>query len=629
VNRQIVKYLIFIAFFLLFQKVAFGSDALKKVLLVNSYNSGYSWTDEQTNGILQGFEGYPDVLVYIEYLDAKHFPEKHKKAFYFDYFSQKYAQDNFDLIISTDNDALDFVLSHAESPLFKGISHVSCGIGNPEAYSHIDNLHIVHEIILYRQDIKIFAKIFPDMEEFVFITDKLTTGQIYRDDIRQIFEKNYPEVNLIIYDCIDLDNLASDMQQFDFPTVIYNAGMSIDCRGEPINSMIVADIIQKNTRAPLISGQFCGQIDNYIGGISADGVLHGAKATEIAIEVLFAQNTDLQKVYTSETLPVFDYKLLKKHKISKALIPADSILVNTPETFWTKNKRILIISGAIIANLILIIVMLYRGLVIQKRLRKDLFIAMEKANQSNVVKTVFLENVSHEMRTPLNSIVGFSDVLSETIHEEESLNYLKIISESAQSLNNIISDIFDFSLLKSHRTEIDLSDFSFRDLLDDILAESSLKNQLAEKPVNIVEDFEKSCKNLKITGDREKTFQVLKHILGNALKFTNEGVVEIKCRLSNSNTAAFPDKSIPESERKFVIIGIKDTGIGIKPEFITDVFDPFRQANDDLTNANRGLGLGLSISKFIIEILGGKIQIQSKPELGTSVIFSIPLEIRS
>ena len=611
--------------FCLIDNCASSNNVSKNVLLINSYHVGYHWSDEVTNGVVEYFSKYPTFLLYTEYLDSKRFPEQNQIDDFLQNLNIKYKQKSIDAIIVSDNDALNFVLDKRSEPFFENVPIIACGIGNAEKYRQFDNLFIIVEEILYRYDISLITKLLPSIKELFFITDHSTTGEIYRKDIKEIFAEKYPNIKLTVPDCINLDELIVQLKKIKYPTVVYYAGVTIDCGNQPLSDIHAADVIALNTTAPLFSGYYSSLVHKYAGGFISDGKYHGYSAAEIAQNLLNGDARELATVQNIERVPVFDYLLLQKYDAQIDLLPANTIFRNRPENFWVKNKRFLIISALIIFNLLMIIGALYRSFKIEKKYRKQLQVEIEKASLSNKVKTIFVENMSHEMRTPLNSIVGFSDLLLDSMPDGQDKDFVKTISENSLALNTIISQIFDFSLLKSHRVELYITNFDLLNLIDEILADQKNSNQITSKKLSINKNYTTNA--LPIIGDKEKVFQVMKHLISNALNFTPSGNVEIMVRYSDNNNPIFGKEIIAQNDAKYVVIGIFDSGIGISAKYLTQLFEPFTHDNEDDTNANRGLGLGLSISKLIIEIIGGKIKVESDINKGTQVIFTFPVEL--
>jgi signal transduction histidine kinase len=625
-NRKRVRKIIIILFYLFFIAFSLTTQAQesKNILLLNSYHHGYTWTDELTNGIRSTIEKRPNTTLYVEYLEAKRNPGYHKSIAYENAFSRKYKGKKFDIVIISDNAALDFWINHKKLPCWKKASFVATGISNYEDYANISNLHIVPETSTFEQSFKHIFRFFPDAKELVFVTDTLLTGQIHIEEVRNVLNHHYPGVELIILHDFTIQTLPVIIKQYKYPTVIYASTITVDRNGEPVNENNVARIVQENAKAPLFSGFYCERMSGYIGGSFTSGFENGQAGGKVALMII-NENPNLSKITYPPVKTIFDYTELQKYKIPEKLIPDNAIVLNKPEPFFKKNKQVLIITGIIIINLLLIIVLFVYLWLSQKKHKHKLLEAAQQAQQANKLKTIFLENVSHEMRTPLNSIIGFSDVLSEMITKNTEKQYLKIISDNALDLYNLISNIFNFSLLKSHQVSINYSEVIPSQLIEEIITESYLKQKIEEGSINLNLDYEQN--EISIITDREKLYQILKSTINNAFKYTMEGTVTIKFRLVHNKSLNFKDATINTNEKaSHILFKIKDTGKGITPEELEYIFEPFRQADEKDTNANRGLGLGLSISKSIIEIMGGRIRIKSKPGKGTNLHFSIPFK---
>ncbi|MBN2263872.1 MAG: HAMP domain-containing histidine kinase [Prolixibacteraceae bacterium] len=618
-------YLLILMLFCLLDVFASSKDTSESVLLINSYHVGYHWSDEVTNGVIEFFSENPDVFFYTEYLDSKRFPEQNQLDEFFQNLNTKYNDIALDAIIVSDNDALNFVLDKRNESFFENVPLIACGIGNAEYYKQFDNLFIIVEEILYRYDIDLITKLLPDIKEVFFITDHSTTGEIYRNDIKEIFVEKYPQIKLTVPDCINLDELIVQLRKIRYPTVVYYAGVTVDCNNQSVSDTHAADLVSSNTSAPLFSGYYSSVVQSYVGGYTSNGKYHGRAAAKITYDLLNGDISNISSVQNIERVPVFDYSLLQKYGAKIDQLPENTIFRNRPENFWVKNKKVLIISAMIILNLLMIIGALYRSFKIEKKYRKQLQVEMEKASLSNKVKTIFVENMSHEMRTPLNSIVGFSDLLLDSMPDGQDKDFVRIISENSLALNNIISQIFDFSLLKSHRVELYITNFDLFVLIDEIFADQKNLSLIESKNLSVSKNF--NINMLPIIGDKEKVYQVMKHLIGNALNFTPNGEVEIMVRYSVSNNPVFTKEITDQSDARFVVVGIFDSGIGISAKYLTQLFEPFTHDNEDDTNANRGLGLGLSISKLIIEIMGGQIKVESVVNKGTKVVFTLPVEL--
>jgi len=243
----------------------------------------------------------------------------------------------------------------------------------------------------------------------------------------------------------------------------------------------------------------------------------------------------------------------------------------------------------------------------KKQFEQELIAAKEKAEESDRLKTAFLHNMSHEIRTPLNAISGFTGLLKDLDITEEELNsYIQIIQNSSTQLISIVSDILTISSLETRQEPISISNVCINDLLDELQAIFSQK--AADKNILLCTKPQLTNTQSEIFTDRTKITQVLSNLLTNALKFTQDGFIEVGYYLKDN----------------FLEFYVKDSGIGINPEFHAKIFERFRQANQSINKLYGGTGLGLAISKAYIELLGGKIWVESEPEKGSTFYFTIP-----
>lgn len=595
-----------------------------KILYVNSYHRGYYWSDGITEGILDKFSEKPGYIVFVEYLDAKNDSSFHANQLYTQLFLQKYETHKIDIILVSDNDALDFILRIRNNTLFKEIKVVASGISNPEDYQNEPNLFIVKEITGFEETFRIMNLLFPNTDTLYFVNDRLKSGLIYEQEVSAIIKDKFPQMAVKFVDCFNLSTLPGIIASIKPPGAIFFSTVSVDCDGRTIDHMDVANILIDHSKVPLFSGYYTTITDGFIGGSLSLGYQMGVLSAEIALQ-LFEESEDcIQRVIYPELSYVFDYNNLKKFNIPLSLLPLGAEILNKPESIWQKNKRILIISGIIILQLFLVIGVLSRIILLQRRYKKEILRAMEKANESDRIKSIFLENVSHEIRTPLNSIVGFSDVLLEEIPESRTKQFVKIISDNAFMLNHIINHVFDFSLLASHNVEVVQAELNVYQLYQRVVNELLSDRNFRKKNVTVAIDFDQNSKDMMLVSDENKLYQVIKQLAENAYRFTEEGTVMLGVRTIN-------DQLFPEGLKKFVkpahlTFFVSDTGKGIEPEFQDVIFQPFRHVDERLTNANRGLGLGLSISKSIIEMLGGAIGFMSTPGKGSIFYFSLPFK---
>jgi PAS domain S-box-containing protein len=250
----------------------------------------------------------------------------------------------------------------------------------------------------------------------------------------------------------------------------------------------------------------------------------------------------------------------------------------------------------------------FRDISDRKQAEEEILLAKNKVEESDRLKSAFLQNISHEIRTPMNSIIGFLEILEDpNFSRNEKKMYANIVNKSGHRLLNTIHDIVEISKIMTSNVEVNSDVLEIKEFIQEHF--QNFKPLVDEKGLTFTFDC-KLAETLRIRTDQRKLGTALYKILDNALKFTNEGGIVLGLK----------------KQDKTLCFKVQDTGIGIEPKKLSSIFQPFYQTDQEYSRKYEGAGLGLSISKAYIEMLGGKIWIESNPDIGSTVYFSIPLE---
>ena len=238
-----------------------------------------------------------------------------------------------------------------------------------------------------------------------------------------------------------------------------------------------------------------------------------------------------------------------------------------------------------------------------------------QAEKANAAKSAFLFNMSHDIRTPMNAIVGFTDIAMKRKPDKEVENCLKKIRQSSEYLMTLINDVLDISRIESGKLEYKPVPTDLRDMINTVL--SIAKGYMENRDLNLYVSREK-LKTPYVMADELRIREVLLNIISNAVKFTKDG-----------GTISFAAENAPGNDENHIIVRyrISDTGIGMSEEFQTRIFDEFSQENGGARTSYKGAGLGMAIAKQYVDLMGGKIEVSSRKGIGSTFTVEIPLLI--
>jgi PAS domain S-box-containing protein len=311
--------------------------------------------------------------------------------------------------------------------------------------------------------------------------------------------------------------------------------------------------------------------------------------------------TDPERAEAAINLVLSEKKVTDYELTARALDGKKTVVSYNATTFYDRGRTL---QGVFAAA---------RDVTERKRVEEELRQAKAAAESASRTKSDFLASMSHEIRTPMNAIMGIADLLAKTSLTAEQDKYVQTFRRAGDNLLNLINDILDLSKVEASQLELEQTGFSLNDLLEKVM--EMVGARANEKGLSLVCELAPSVPT-DLVGDPTRLQQVLLNLLGNAIKFTESGSVSLR-------VSPDEDSSVPTALR----FSISDTGIGIPGEKLGQVFERFRQADSSTTRRFGGSGLGLTISKRLVELMGGRIWVHSGVGEGSVFSFAVPFEI--
>lgn len=609
--QTIIFLIVFINNFLLIQTTsvfALNNEEKKlEILFISSFDPNFISIEDQLNGLKKELNNNAHIM--IEYMNSKTFDSTENEETFYNLL--KYSLENYDKIdavIAGDDDATEFCIKYRDD-LFKDIPISFLGVQDFDRLNRALECELVSgvsEVESIRANIELIKTLHPNVDTITFIDTYgiLTCEEIVADypDINFQWilteDKTLSEVQSILSNLSSNNaviqlyiNKFKDIDTFDRNTI--NKTISESCVASPIYSILNYDVGQ---------GSIGGKVINHF--------IQGQKAGSIALNLLNGYDTKELFIADDEANQYFfDYKALKKFNIKTSDLPEGSIIINHPMKFINEYKNILIASLLLFIGLITMILALLWYIVYKKRYEKAILNAMHNAEEANKIKTHFISNISHELKTPINVIMSAIQLINYNTKESPSYsknkNTLAIIDDNCKRLLRLINNLIDVQKHELDDTKLNLSAVNVVNLIEMLVA--SVVPYAESKNLNLIFDTNKEDVILKV--DADKLERIMLNLLSNAIKFSKpNGEIIV--------TLNFED---------CLYISVADNGIGIAKENLNKIFDKFTQLDTSFSRKNEGSGIGLSIVKSFVLLHNGKISVKSDLNKGTIFLIELPL----
>ncbi|MBI9079408.1 MAG: sensor histidine kinase [Pseudodesulfovibrio sp.] len=627
------------------------AQPIRQVLILNSYNYSAQWTYSITRGVEETLLAHdPSTKIMVEFMDTKKHVDPEYYKILADQFRIKYGRMKLDAVITSDDNAVNFALKYRTS-LFHDAPIIFCGVNNHNLPTDtlFTNITGIFEAPDIAGSLNAALSLDQKIETFYIVIDETTSGKSIRADEERLVNLYKGRIGLVWLQGLSMGELEEKLSSLPEQSAVLFVTFNRDRLGQTFTFHEILKRIHAVCQRP-IYGLFDFYLGNgIVGGMLTSGKYQGIMAAELAIRIMNGENPDsIPVVLQKANRYMFDFSEMRRFGYIQENLPPESIVINAPRPIYETNKYELMIVVVLIVFLSVVIVILlasirarknaeieleqlnsYQETLIEQRTEeltersKELEIANYELKQLGDLKTAVLNTVSHDLRTPLTSVLGFCKIidrdfkrfflpLCEGVDELEGKGgrirkNLSIIEEEGERLTRLINDFLDLSKIESGHMVWNNTLIDATELLKQV--EPVLHGYFPDSRVSLNIDIGHGLP--RIVADRDRLFQVFNNLVGNAAKFTEEGMVSVVA---------------DTTEEGWLKVVISDTGVGIPPDVVNRIFEKFYQVCQDesATEISRGSGMGLAISKRIIEHYGGQIFASSTVDKGSSFTFTIP-----
>lgn len=586
------------------------------ILVINGFDPTIPWSQALIKGLAVAMDKKDTpIQLFVEntYTDIQQSPDFQRNIL--KGIQTKYRDIQMDAIVSMSVNGFKFAKLIEDEGAFKGVKNILYDTNNQIQYVETPtgpDVKIIYSNLIERQIKQFFVTLPNPQRIFINRAPESLFAPGY-NELKLYMAQNLPNTELILIEgnvaqnILDTLPLMTPADMFFYMPVFQNA-----------QDLQVTPKAFLQQISPLANVPIFSFWDTFVGSGIVGGILHSPVKTSseivgLTLDILDFGEIKRDPVFETE---VYDYALLQRFNLNMPLGNRHKF-INPPTSVFEDYPFISLLTVCFFIAVIIFSLFLHNHRL--KRSYAQISLANEKmerareeAISSSKAKSRFLATVSHEIRTPINGIIGALGLIENSALTKDQKQLINVGKYSAESLLLIVNDILDFSKLESEKLILAEEGFSPQRLLNETLQYATIISDT--KPIKVIPEFAKLI-DVPLLGDKNRLKQILFNLVNNATKFSLRGAITIGAEITSEN----------ESYR--LTCWINDTGIGISKVDQAELFQPFVQAQDYLHKSQSGTGLGLTICHELIQIMGGTIALSSELNVGTRVTFSVPLPL--
>ncbi|MBL8210636.1 MAG: response regulator [Bryobacterales bacterium] len=589
------------------------------ILILHSYRVGYEWTDELNRGFVDAFAETPGVSLFFHFLDSRRAAYPSNAPAFRDYLARKHHGRTFRLIFAADDEALDFIVRWGDT-LFPHTPVVFCGISSKDLVEHLPRHRFTGLIETFNAAgiLAIAHSLRPSARHLYFISDGSTFGIAQRE----FFEKAAAATPNLTFHPLDgrthtVAQIRDAVGKLPRDALLLLNAFRQDHEGQYVPSSVGDHAFAAVSPVPVFGVAVPRVGNGILMGTRNGGYEHANVAAVIGRRILAGASPGDIPIVDEEPPSVwFDHQELQRWNIPESRLPPGAEIANRPPSVWRDYGRWIAAGISIALFQLLAIAALIVNIMHRRRIQQRLRTALQAARHADSMKNRFIANISHELRTPMNGVLGLLQVLQNSPLNQEQRESATLAADSARSLLTVLNDLLDIAQIQDGSLKIIHAPFSLRKVLDGVC--SLLATRARETGVPLSYTVDSSVPQI-LSGDSDRLRQVIINLASNALKFTPAGEVRILATTAGTHTDG----------RALIRIEVHDTGIGIAPEVMGQIFEPFVQVDNSSSRRFAGAGLGLAICRQLVTLMGGRIDGQSQPGAGSLFWLELPFAVET